>query len=159
VTHDDSTKVDIKEVSLAGKVKGMEQVLHEWGILQEMISKAKNGKVVRVCKDCSQSQAACDKAWKEVKASQDEIEGSRLPALADHSEYESEEEDLCCSCTCCMQCVLSLQPDFKQEKPLLQLVIKKARHKCLFLPKFHCKLNPIKIFWGQAKHCESPVSN
>lgn len=50
-----------------------------------------------------------------------------------------------------MQHVLLLQPDFQMEKPLLQLVIEKAGHKCLFLPKFHCELNPIKMVWGQAK--------
>jgi hypothetical protein len=32
-------------------------------------------------------------------------------------------------------------------------------HLCLFLPKFHCKLNPIKYFWGMVKkylhdHCD-----
>jgi biotin synthase-like enzyme len=155
----DSIDIDSKGVSLAEKAKGMEQVLRERGILQEMISNAKNGKVVGVCKDCSQSQAARDKARKEAKARQDEVEGSGLPALADRSECESEEEDLSRSRTCCMQRVLSLQPDFKQEKPLLQLVIEKAGHKCLFLPKFHCELNPIEMVWGQAKRRESPVSN
>jgi hypothetical protein len=155
----DSTAVDSKGVSLAGKAKGMEQVLHERGILEGMVRNAKNGKVVRVCKDCAQSQAARDKAQKEAKACQDEIEGSGIPALADRSECESEEDDLSRSHTCCMQRALSLQPDFKQEKPLLQLLIEKSGHKCLFLPKFHCELNPIEMVWGQAKRRESPVSN
>ena len=52
---------------------------------------------------------------------------------------------------CCMQHVLSLEKDFLEEKPLLQLIIEKAGHKCLFLPKFHCELNPIEMVWGQAK--------
>jgi|SRR5882762_5203494 hypothetical protein len=119
-----------------------------------MIKNSKTGKVVGVCKDCSQSQTAHDKARKEAKACQDEVEGSGLPAMADHSECELEEQDLSCSRSCCMQQVLSLQPDFKQEKPLLQLVIEKAGHKCLFLPKFYCKLNSIKMVWGQAKQYE-----
>ena len=54
-----------------------------------------------------------------------------------------------------MQCVLFLQPDFVNEKPLLQLVIEKAGHKCLFHPKFHCELNPIEMVWGQTKRSES----
>jgi hypothetical protein len=62
-----------------------------------------------------------------------------------------EVEDLECPWDCCMQRVLSLQPDFQAEKPLLQLVIEQAGHKCLFLPKFHCELNPIEMVWGQAK--------
>ncbi|KAF8219024.1 hypothetical protein L208DRAFT_1344432 [Tricholoma matsutake] len=56
-----------------------------------------------------------------------------------------------------MQCVLSLQPDFRAEKPLLQLVIEKAGHKCFFLPKFHCELNPIEMVWGQAKQLMGPL--
>ena len=34
------------------------------------------------------------------------------------------------------------------------MVIEKAGHKCLFLPKFHCELNPIKMVWDQAKQHE-----
>ena len=60
-----------------------------------------------------------------------------------------------CACNCCMQCVLFLQPDFVNEKPLLQLVIEKAGHKCLFLPKVHCKLNLIEMVWGQMKWSKS----
>jgi len=65
-----------------------------------------------------------------------------------------EEEDLEHAKDCCMQHVLSLQPYFWAEKPLLQLVIEKAGHKCFFLPKFHCQLNPIEMVWGQAKQCK-----
>ncbi|TFK57758.1 hypothetical protein BDN72DRAFT_782883 [Pluteus cervinus] len=38
------------------------------------------------------------------------------------------------------------------EKPLLQIVIEQAGHKCVFLPKFHCELNPIELVWAQVKH-------
>ena len=45
-----------------------------------------------------------------------------------------------------MQKVLYEQTDFCNEKPLLQIVIEGAGHKCYFLPKFHCELNPIEIW-------------
>ena len=35
--------------------------------------------------------------------------------------------------------------------PRLQQVIEAAGHKCYFLPKFHCELNPIKMYWGWVK--------
>jgi len=54
---------------------------------------------------------------------------------------------------CCMQCVLSLQEDFQTEKPLIQSIIEDAGHVCLFLPQFHCELNPIEMLWGYGKHC------
>jgi len=110
-----------------------------------------NGKVVGVCKECNKSQVAHDKARKEAKAREEEIEGSGLEGLADCSEAEAKDTDLQCSHSCCMQRVLSLQPDFLYEKTLLQLAIENPGHKCLFLPKFHCELNPIKMVWGQAK--------
>jgi hypothetical protein len=46
---------------------------------------------------------------------------------------------------CCMERVLSLQDDFKAEKPLIQTIIEGSGHICLFLPQFHCELNPIEM--------------
>ena len=51
-----------------------------------------------------------------------------------------------------MRKVLSEQADFRGERPLVQLVIEKAGHKCYFLPKFHCELNPIEMYWGWTKN-------
>jgi len=140
--------------SLAGKPKGMEQVLHERGLLAGLVAKH-GGKLVSVCATCKNSQAAWDAAMKEVKAKWDEIEGSGIEGLVEQGASEMEAEDLEHAKDCCMQQVLSLQPDFQAEKPLLQLVIKQAGHKCLFLPKFHCELNLIEMVWGQAKCCTS----
>jgi transposase len=44
-----------------------------------------------------------------------------------------------------------LQSDFVNKRPLLQATIEEAGHVCLFLPKFHCKLNPIELFWSYIK--------
>jgi len=54
---------------------------------------------------------------------------------------------------CCMQRVLSMQEDFQTERPLIQTLIENSGHICLFLPRFHCELNPIEMLWGYGKHC------
>jgi hypothetical protein len=95
-------------------------------------------------------QAAQDAALREAKEKHNEIEGSDPPMLTSLAA----EEDLYHRRDCCMQRVLSLEEDFASEKPLLQLIIERAGHKCLFLPKFHCELNPIEMVWGQAKRRE-----
>lgn len=150
---EDYKGTDKDGVSLAGKPKGMEQVLRERGLLEGL--KNKHGKKLhKICTECSKLQAARKKAAKEAKTREDEIEGSGVEGLGARVVSEEEENDLTRSRNCCMQRVLSLQPDLCTEKPLLQLVIEKAGHKCLFLPKFHCELNPIEMIWGQAKHRE-----
>jgi len=50
-----------------------------------------------------------------------------------------------------MRTVLSFHDDFQNEKTLVEHFIIERGHKCLFLPKFHCELNPIERVWGQAK--------
>jgi hypothetical protein len=104
----DSTEVNDKGVSVAGKPKAMEQILQERGLLQELAAKSSNGKVVDVCKACKKSQVACDKARKEAKARKDEIDGSGLEGFADCSKANTDDKDLLCSCHCCMQHGLSL---------------------------------------------------
>jgi len=144
------TEQDGNGKSLAGKAKGMEQVLHEQGLLEDLAKASRGGKPVGVCTTCKMSQVARDKAAKAAKSRQEEA-ASGIDGLLDRYECEAEVQDLDRSGNCCMQRVLSLQPDFKNEKPLLQLVVEKAGHKCLFLPKFHCELNPIEMVWGQVK--------
>ena len=39
---------------------------------------------------------------------------------------------------------------------MLEEVIEKAGHICLFLPKFHCELNPIEMLWGYVKRYIPP---
>jgi len=46
---------------------------------------------------------------------------------------------------CCMAHLLSQQDDFKNQPSLVETLIKAAGHKCIFLPKFHCELNPIEM--------------
>jgi len=46
---------------------------------------------------------------------------------------------------CCMMRLLSKQDDFVHQESMLETLIKKSGHECLFLPKFHCELNPIEM--------------
>jgi transposase len=41
--------------------------------------------------------------------------------------------------------LLSQQEDFVNEPSMLETVINEAGRECLFLPKFHCELNPIEM--------------
>jgi hypothetical protein len=57
----------------------------------------------------------------------------------------------CMAPDCCATRILSLQPDFKAQKSLVQETITNAGHLCIFLPKYHCELNFIEFFWGAVK--------
>lgn len=46
---------------------------------------------------------------------------------------------------CCMACLLNKQEDFMNQPSMLETLITKAGHYCIFLPKFHCELNPIEM--------------
>jgi hypothetical protein len=46
---------------------------------------------------------------------------------------------------CCMARLLSKQDDFAKQESLLEIMIRKAGHECIFLLKFHCELNPIEM--------------
>lgn len=149
----DSDAVGKNGQSLAGLPKGMEQICRERGLLEVL---EKNGKVIGICGECKKSEAAREKAVKEAKARQEEVEGSSIPGtgfVADAG-AEAEEDDLEQPTDCCMQRILSCEKDFLSEKPLLQVIIERQGHKCLFLPKFHCELNPIEMVWAQTKQSE-----
>ena len=46
---------------------------------------------------------------------------------------------------CCMARLLSRQEDFRNQVSLLEQTITARGHLCIFLPKFHCELNPIEM--------------
>jgi hypothetical protein len=52
---------------------------------------------------------------------------------------------------CCLARILSNHKDFYEQKSAIETLIEGRGHKCLFLPKFHCELNPIEMYWGYAK--------
>ena len=41
--------------------------------------------------------------------------------------------------------------DFKDEKTKLEWFLHNRLHACIYNPKFHCELNPMRRVWGQAK--------
>ncbi|KAE9403387.1 hypothetical protein BT96DRAFT_1080533 [Gymnopus androsaceus JB14] len=53
---------------------------------------------------------------------------------------------------CCMACLLSKQEDFANQSSMLETLITEAGHYCIFLPKFHCELNLIEMYWGWVKY-------
>ncbi|PCH36576.1 hypothetical protein WOLCODRAFT_82413, partial [Wolfiporia cocos MD-104 SS10] len=59
---------------------------------------------------------------------------------------------------CCMAWLLSQQDDFANQQSMLEQIIKDAGHECIFLPKFHCELNPIEMYWGWCKHRYREIS-
>jgi hypothetical protein len=64
------------------------------------------------------------------------------------------------SINCCMARLLSQQDDFKNQISMLESVIEDAGHKCIFLPKFHCELNPIEMvcsYFFELSPCQSNV--
>jgi transposase len=47
--------------------------------------------------------------------------------------------------------IMSMYSDFHYEKPEIYHYLQRKGHGCLFLPKFHCEINPIEKCWSQAK--------
>jgi hypothetical protein len=52
---------------------------------------------------------------------------------------------------CCCRRVMYEEPDFATAESLLEEVCRERGYSVLFLPKFHCELNPIEQCWGFAK--------
>ncbi|KAM6494004.1 hypothetical protein JOM56_010365 [Amanita muscaria] len=87
----DYTGVDKDGNSLAGKPKGMEQVLRERSLLSTLERKHRN------------NLAARKAALKEARSKQDEIEGSGLPAMGARGVSDLDNEDQARPNDCCMQ--------------------------------------------------------
>jgi transposase len=54
--------------------------------------------------------------------------------------------------TCCLARILASHKDFFEQKSALEELLLARGHKCLFLPKFHCELNPIEMYWAYCKN-------
>lgn len=65
------------------------------------------------------------------------------------------------SVSCCCRRALFNQPDFKSRDSALEEAARALGVQVLFLPKYHCELNPIEQCWGFAKkiYRETPASS
>lgn len=149
--------VDHPDPKLRGQAKGMLEVLRERTSVWEIfVEKLAGKKVVGICGACKTSQKKKDalrklleaeQAGQEELLSEDDIRAAEEAAVDDEQPVSS---------WCCAKRVLSLQQDFLEEKPELQLIIEERGHICLFLPKFHCEFSAIEMYWGFGKHREPP---
>lgn len=139
---------------LSGKAKGMKVVLQERGLWDHHEHKEiELGRppLLAKCSLCKVLAASQDAKTLSVWHIQEsEACGFFVPEVlcGVRTELETKMSD------CCWFKILSLQSDFVNEKPLLQMVIEEAGHVCLFLPKFHCDLNPIELFLSYIKDCQ-----
>lgn len=53
--------------------------------------------------------------------------------------------------TCCCRRLLYNQPDFRDVETILEKHSRENGCRVIYLPKFHCDLNPIEQCWGAAK--------
>jgi hypothetical protein len=132
---------DHLDPKLQGQAKGMKAVLQERESVWDELSDRCGGKVVGKCKSCLKSQVKKDA---ERRVAEAEAMGWE-DTLTDADVAQAEETITAPENWCCMHRVLLLQEDFMTEKPLLQHYLEGWGHVCMFLPKFHCELNPIKM--------------
>lgn len=83
------TKQDSNGEPLAGKAKGMEQVLYERGLLEDLAKASKGEKPVGVCTTGKMSRVARDKAMKAAKSRQEEAD-SGIDGVSDRYKCEAE---------------------------------------------------------------------
>jgi hypothetical protein len=169
--------------NLAGKPKGIKVILEERGLWNHYVSlRIREGKpVLKLCCDsCKKSNIQKDalnrlakliqqaegsgyfltpeKCIAEIVATQGQSpdnEPNQSDANDEGTNKEgTNEENTNKDKSCCWSKILSEQSDFINERPMLQTMIKDAGHVCLFLPKFHCELNPIELFWSFIKECK-----
>jgi len=145
---------DHSDPKLRGQPKGIKVILQECKSVwdrYELVCKARGAKIIGKCGSCTKSEVRKDIERRIALANamgQDEAVSAE-----DIAEAEGEVPPIASDEWCCMYSVLAHQEDFRSERPLIQVIIEDAGHVCLFLPRFHCELNPIEMLWGYAKYC------
>ncbi|POW23227.1 hypothetical protein PSHT_00407 [Puccinia striiformis] len=166
----DSTHPDPQ---LAGKPKGIQAILQERGLWQHYTAlqlEERKPALKLKCVTCVTSNIRKDALNRSAKLIQVAEETGYLlsqeqcvaKALAAEGHNPEDNPHQCDPAdvdptdrkNCCWSSIISQQSDFMNERPLLQAIIEDAGHICLFLPKFHCELNPIELFWSYIKECK-----
>jgi hypothetical protein len=137
---------------LRGQAKGIKNVLQERKSVWDKyttICAERGTRQVGKCASCSKSQTQKDAERRVMFAEAAGEEGITSPEdMAVANSVTPSTSDV----WCCMHRVLSMQEDFRTERPLIQTQIEDAGHVCVFLPRFHCELNPIEMLWGYGKY-------
>ena len=154
---------DHEDLKLQGQPKGIRVALMERKSVWDRynaICKARGTKAVGKCGSCTKSQVHKD-AKRHIAKAEEMGQQEDMTPMSEKVVFKTQAPSAAIDEWCCMYRVISLQEDFLMEKPLIQSVIEKAGHVCLFLPRFHCKLNMIEMIWGYGKYrawiqCISP---
>jgi hypothetical protein len=119
---------DHPDPDLQDKPKGIRVVLEECKSVWDkytMICRECGKKIVGKCVACTKSKIHKDK--EQCIAIAEAMEQGEVPLMEEMPSNVA-------SKWCCMHKVLSLQEDFRSEKPLIQSIIEDVGHICLFLP-------------------------
>ncbi|POW15576.1 hypothetical protein PSHT_06968 [Puccinia striiformis] len=150
---------DYHVAALADQPKGIQQVLTKRRLWQHYTHERLKARLPTLrlkCVECAKTGAQQDLSNRVAQmAKRAEIQGYALSEQECLAELGVEVDSTVMapsqSKTCCWSKILASQSDFQAEKPLLQMIIEEAGHQCLFLPKFHCELNPIELLWSYIK--------
>ncbi|KAJ3551364.1 hypothetical protein NM688_g4745 [Phlebia brevispora] len=86
------------------------------------------------------AEILCERGFPQAKKWRYQCEGFKCPAPGTDPQ------------NCCCRRVLYNQPDFANVKSLLEQECEADGITVIFLPKFHCELNPIERCWSAAKY-------
>ena len=116
---------------LIGHSKGVKQILMERGRIEPGFK----------CK------AACGSKEKKARTAAKAEQGIGQNESADVPKHEGMTDGV----PCCLEFLLSDQPDFKLQQNAIQELIISRGHLCIFLPKYHPELNFIERYWSRVK--------
>lgn len=150
-----------------GKPKGIRIILHERGIWQEYetLMKERGERPLKLtCDKCSGKAAkeAMMEARRKLLAAEitsayydedldDDEDGNDTNASAHSAIPGAQPSDQRLLDGCCWTNLMRMQPDFQSERPKIVEIIREGGHEVIFLPKFHCELNPIEMVWSVIK--------
>ena len=143
---------DHHDPSLQGQPKGIKVVLQGHVSVWDKALEMNRGKVpVGKCRDCKKSQVKKDA---EKRIAEAEVMGQEHTVVKEDLTEAQDPVSKQPNKWCCLYQILSLQANFTNEKPMIQHYTKSQGHVdvCMFLPKFHCELNPIEMLWGFMKY-------